>query len=438
VNIEIPESENRPEKTSEADPDSPAAEQEAPADIPAEPEKPEKSAESDRKQAPAAAESSRKGGGLAVLAFLFALAALVGTGWMWWQDQSALGLEQEQVFREIARLESRDSELSLKLDQVRNELEATASGDVSADVEAMERRLRADRAKLADVEQAIEEQLAVSRSLQAATDSMHGRLQAAEAAVTGMSTRELDAGGELDLAEVDYLLRLANERLKLFSDPAAADQALELADMHLAALDNPMYLGVRQDIAAARREIAALELPDFLGIANQLDQAQQMIPSLVFPEDSPQTPPGAPEAEEGWWAKLKGVFSNLVTVRRSTEEESQRISLQDKDFIRQRLWTQLEVAHLALMRHDQQAFRTSLERARETLSAWFEESDRHYQALNADIEKLLAVDIAVSVPDITAPWSTLRSLRGARRSTPVPSAPETESAGDQPEIREQG
>ena len=81
---------------------------------------------------------------------LFALAALGGTAWMWWQDQSSLGLEQERVFSEIARLESRDSELSLKLDQLRGEVDETASGDISGEFEALQRRLRADRAKLAD------------------------------------------------------------------------------------------------------------------------------------------------------------------------------------------------------------------------------------------------------------------------------------------------
>ena len=108
----------------------------------------------------------------------------------------------------------------------------------------MQQQMQADRSKLGQVEQTLNEQISMARSLQAASESLHGRLLAAEAALAGMSTRELDAGGELDLAEVDYLLRLAVERLKLFSDPAAADRALEIADMNLAALNNPMYLGI--------------------------------------------------------------------------------------------------------------------------------------------------------------------------------------------------
>ena len=363
----------------------------------------------------------RGGSALSFFAFIFSLAALAGAGWMWWQDQASTGQEEQRVFTEIQRLESSDSELSLKLSQIRDELNSLAAGDVGAEFEAMQKRMEADRSKLDKVEQTIGEQLALSRSLQAAADSMHGRLAAAEAAVTGMSTRELDAGGELDIAEVDYLLRLANERLKLFSDPMAADQALEVADMHLAALDNPMYLGVRQDIAAARRDLASVNIPDYMEITSQLDSIQEKIASLPFRGAAPVTTDSEQAAGDGWWEKVKGVFSGLVTVRRSTEEENKRISLQDKDFIRQRVWLQLEIAHLSLMHRDQDAFRTSLKRVQESLLTWFDADDNSYQTVKQGIDDLMAIEVKVDVPDITAPWSTLRLLRATQiRSEPAP------------------
>jgi len=363
----------------------------------------------------------RGGSALSFFAFIFSLAALAGAGWMWWQDQASTGQEEQRMFAEIQRLESSDNELSLKLSQIRDELNSLAAGDVGAEFEAMQKRMEADRSKMDKVEQAINEQLALSRSLQAAADSMHGRLAAAEAAVTGMSTRELDAGGELDIAEVDYLLRLANERLKLFSDPAAADQALEVADMHLAALDNPMYLGVRQDIAAARRDLASVNIPDYMEITSRLESIQEEIASLPFHGAAPVTADFEQVAGDGWWEKVKGVFSGLVTVRRSTEEENKRISLQDKDFIRQRVWLQLEIAHLSLMRRDQQAFRNSLRRVQESLSTWFDADDNSYQTVQQGIDDLMAIEVKVDVPDITAPWSTLRLLRATQiRSEPAP------------------
>jgi uncharacterized protein HemX len=389
---------------------------------------------------PAGEKKLRRGGSaLAFLAFIFALAALAGTAWMWWQDEMAGEQSDDRVFAEIARLESADSELSLKLKQVRGEMEALAGDDSSAQIAALHQRLEADGAQVAGLDQTIRDQLALSRSLQAAAESMQGRLLATEAALASMSAQELDAGGELDLAEVDYLLRLANERLKLFSDPVAADQALEIADMHLAAMDNPMYLGVRKEIATARGELAVINMPDYVAITSQLDAIQKFTASLQFRGSAPVNQESEPVAETGWWEKIKGVFSNLVTIRRSTAEENKRISLEDKDYIRQRLWLQLEIAHLSLMRREQGAFRKSLEQVRETLSAWFDSGDSAYQSANSGIDKLLALEIEVDVPDISAPWATLRLVQqGQPRPAPASSAvAPLEPAVDLPEEQQE-
>ena len=390
------------------------------------------------KGAPDESKPRRSGGALAFLAFLIAIAALAGTSWMWWQDQSSMDQGERRMFAEIARLESIDSELSLKLNQLREQINTLAADNSSTEFEAMQQRMQADRSKMDQVQRAMEEQMSLARSLQNAADSLHGRMLAAEAALTGMSTRELDAGGELDIAEVDYLLRLANERLKLFSDPVAADQALEVADMHLAALDNPMYLGVRQDIAAARQELAAIKLPDYLEISRRLNTIQQQIGSLPFPDGDTPVAGAGPAQEEGWWQKLKGVFSNLVTVRRSTEEESQRISLQDKDYIRQSVWLQLEVAQLALMRQDQEVFRSALKRVEESLSAWFDTGDERYGEVMQGVKELASIEVHVDVPDITAPWSSLRlikTVRPAPRQTPPPQESEAPAEPEEEDVK---
>ncbi|MBT8059882.1 MAG: uroporphyrinogen-III C-methyltransferase, partial [Gammaproteobacteria bacterium] len=295
---------------------------------------------------PPAAKSPRRGGFLAFLAFLFALAALAGTAWMWWQDQQGQETVEGRAMGEITRLEQSDSKLSLEISELRNRIDNLPAPDSAGEIAALERRLQGDLNDLERMKQSLQEQQAVSRSLQIAAETLQRRLSAAESALTGVATRDLDAGGELDLAEVDYLLKLANERLRLFSDPVAADETLALADAHLAAIDDPIYLGVRQDIAAARRAIAALDLPDYFAIGSRLDDIQAVIPSLPFKSDSPEAGESA-AGDGGWWQKVKNVFSGLVTVRRSTELEREQLSLQDQDYVRQRLWLQVEIAHLA-------------------------------------------------------------------------------------------
>jgi uroporphyrin-3 C-methyltransferase len=268
--------------------------------------------------------------------------------------------------------------------------------------------------------------------MQAAIDALHGRLAAAESGLAGAQARALDARGDLDLAEVDYLLRLATERLQLFADPRSADRALALADAHLAALENPSYLGVRQAIASARGELAAVQLPDDLDIAGRLDAIQQAIPALPFRAASAAAPEAVPPAEQGWWEKLKSAVAGLVTVRRSTEEENQRITLQDKDYLRQRLWLQVEAAHMALMQRDQQAFQGALQRVQGSLSEWFDRGSREVAAVEQSLDALQAVDLAVSWPDISEPWNALRLVRAAQSPAAPAPAGQSESGASSP------
>lgn len=380
----------------------------------------------------------RGGSALAFLALLIALAAAALSTWTWWQGQLGGETEGDRLNSEISRLESNDSRLSAELQDLGRSVESLSAASGSDRFEALQARSSEDRAQLLALRQTVQEQAAMTGSQQRAVDVMHGRMLAAEAALAEVSGRELNASGELDLAEVDYLLRLASERLQLFSDPVSADRALVLADAHLAALDKPTYLGVRQAIAEARSGLDAVDLPDDLAITGQLDALQNAIPALPFPEVTVPRVNAAPDAEDGWWAKLKATFASLVTVRRSTEEENRRISLQDQDIIRQRLWLQLEVAHLALMRRDQQAFSGALQRVHSSLADWFDPASTEVQSFQASLASLLALRVEVEWPDISAPWSMLqlvRSAQAAPRPKPGPAATQQppSPAGAEPE-----
>lgn len=373
----------------------------------------------------------RGGSALAFLALLMALAAAAGTAWMWWQEQAFDDSTSAQLLSEVSRLESNDSHLSAQLQELSKAIESLSAAGYADTLDELQARSSEDRAQLEAMQQALQQQAALTRSQQEAADAMHGRLLAAEAALAAASGPELDARGELDLAEVDYLLRLASERLQLFSDPVAAERSLVLADAHLAALDNPAYLGVRRSIAAARSDLDAVDRPDDLVIAGQLDAMQKAIPKLPFPEATVPTAGTAQEAEEGWWEKLKATFASLVTVRRSTDEENRRISLQDQDYVRQRLWLQLEVAHLALMRHDQDAFSGALQRVQAVIDEWLDPASSEVEAFKASLSGLQALDVEVAWPDISAPWTTLQLVRSAR-SAPAPAAPAAVMPSEQP------
>jgi len=382
--------------------------------------------ESETSDTPAGTEKTgRRGRGLALLAFVFSFAALAGTAWIWLQNYSGQDQRLSKISADIARLDSSDSALELRLKQLRSEVAALPSNDSSIQVAGLEQRLAGVAEETVRLRQSINDQVALSAGLQAAEKAMQERVLAAESALAGMDSSRAEGGGELDLVEVDYLLRMASERLQLFSDPEAADRALQMADMHLAAKENPAYLGLRQNIATARRELKAVTLPDYFAISNELESLQEAIVTLPFRGDSTQTPMPGAKVEKGWWEKLKGVFSGLVTVRRSTQDEGERLSLQDRDYIRQRLWLELEIARLSLMRRNQADFRNSLARVQKTLVASFDGASSEYQALSDSLATLNSVELQPALPDISAPWATLRLIRDNRMRA-APARPQTE------------
>lgn len=362
---------------------------------------------------------------LAVLALLIALAALAGTAWMWWQERSLAGQEHDlaaDLAAAVARLDNSDRSSSAQLDEMRRALEALAAADGGDALAGLRGEAAADRERLASLEQSLREQVVLSRSLQAAGDALHGRLSTAEAGLARLSARELDAATDLDLAEVDYLLRLASERLHLFADPAAADRTLEVAERHLAALENPALIGVRQSISAARRSLAQVALPDYLRLAADLDDLQAAIPRWSLAGVPGSAPAPGPAAETGWWARLKSTFASLVTVRRSTDSASE-LSLADQDYVRQRVWLQLEIAQLSLMRRDGQAFRAALTRVRDALAAWFDPADASVRSAERSLEGLAALQLDLDLPDITEPWTMLRLIRQAGPPADAGAAP---------------
>ena len=167
-------------------------------------------------------------------------------------------------------------------------------------------------------------------------------------------------------------MRTASERLQLFADPEAAELALQAADVQIEALNDPMFLSVRQGIAVARQALATVPRVDHLQLSAQLSAMQTEIPALPFYGEVAPLPESELPVDAGWWQSLKQTLSSLVTVRRQVADGPPLLSLDDKDYLRQGLWLQLESARLALMRSDAGAYTSSLARVSATVTQFFQ------------------------------------------------------------------
>jgi uncharacterized protein HemX len=375
-------------------------------------------------------ESRPPRSGLAAgVAVLFALGALAVSGLVWWEGRDTSGQSESDVQSQLQQLQQNQTLQSRSLSDLSARLDGVTSDTNDESVSQLESGMSEQLSQIRELQGSLETQQSYTQSLQQAIDSLQARLKVAETGLAAKPQSLANAPSQLDIATVEYLLRLAPERLALFHDLGAADQALAHADAQLAAMDNPIYIGLRQHIADARQTLAGTELPNSIEISARLDDIQHQLASLTFggeagaAKQSRESETGAVEAEKGWWQRLKESLSSLVTVRRSAADSSQRLTLEDKDMLRQGLWMQVEGARLALMRHDQESWQDTLSRADDALSRWFDPSTEEFTSVKDELSALSGLSISPELPDISGPWAQLQLIRQAGSS---PVAPVTE------------
>lgn len=362
------------------------------------------------------------GKSIAILALLVALSSVSASAWHWWQTRNE-DQQNQSMSESFATLQAEQQQLANDLRALRRQLDSTEQAVGEQEFSQQVRQLESLEAQVNSLRGQSSEDVATIESLQGNIRSLDGRLAATESGLVSLATNSQNSRVEMDVAEIDFLLRTASERLSLFSDPAAADLALLAADIQLEALDDPMFLSVRQRIASARHTLAMLPEVDRLALTNELSALQSKIAMLPFRGEEEIVENVELADDAGWWESFKYTMSSLVTVRRNAPDDNGLLSLEDKDYLRQGLWLQLESARLALMRNDTDGWQRSLTRVEETLKQFFLMNARLTQEYLGASSDLKRAEVAPAMPDISAPWLQLRQLRDSRRllqsTTPV-------------------
>lgn len=370
------------------------------------------------------------GAPIAILALLIAMASVSASAWHWWQtrQEASDNLTRNEA---LTQLQANQDALSASIASIETQLGAAQSAVDEDELSRRNERLIAVENQLEGLRGQTGQDQATISAMQGNVRSLEQRISTAESGLISVAAASQNSSVALDIAEIDFLLRAATDRLQLFADPVAADLALQAADVQVEALNDPMYLSVRQRIASARQALAQVPSVDRVQLTSRITDLQSRVAGLPFRgEVSPQPEPELPE-DAGWWQSFKHSLSSLVTVRRRVPEDESLLSLDDKDYLRQGLWLQFESARLALMRNDSGVYNGSLDRVNTTVEQFFQSGSPEVEALLAGVGALKQVNISPELPDISGPWAQLRQLRDSRRllqsATPVESTDPNES-----------
>jgi uroporphyrin-3 C-methyltransferase len=216
------------------------------------------------------------------------------------------------------------------------------------------------------------------------------------------------------LAEVEFLLSVANQQLILERDVNTALTALQDADRRLEAIGDPALIPVRKLIASERTALKSVDAPDIPGMALRLsalvDNIQQL--PLVSREraktdvavDDSQLADNVNELMTRIMKDLKGV----VSIRRSDQPIEPLLPPEEQHYLAQNLGLKLEEARIALLRHDTETFRQNLADIQEWVQRYFDLKSAAVTNVIATVDDLRDVELKPELPDISG---SLRELR---------------------------
>ena len=243
------------------------------------------------------------------------------------------------------------------------------------------------------------------------------------------------------LAEADYLLRLANQRLMLERDSRAALALLEEVDSIVRQVDLPDLYGVRQQLARDITELKLVENIDRDGIYLRLRALEeQLLRTSIQPEfelakqngESDGTQPELPADATPWqrsWHNFT-LFAQKFFHVRDGNIDPVLLSPQSEVRFRQSLRLNMEQAELALLREDTTVYRDSLQRVRQLLLDYGTASNQR-DVLARELQELSELPIEAELPNLAASQSALRNYLERLHKTRTPTdGDDTAPGGD--------
>lgn len=344
---------------------------------------------------PTAPPQKRSGNSVAWLAFLFAIIALAGSGYMAWNTWQ--GAADTTADDQLARVDTRVSDVAGSLADIDARLAELGGPDpaVMAELSA----LRSD----------LDERLRLLNSLPARMST----LESSVASLAGVSEGARDAWV---LAESEYYMQIANAQLQLANNPHLASLALRMADERIVQLANPALTDVRRALSDELAALDTVDRPDIEGATLKLSSLAKVVGSLPLANAAEEEEDAAEiDAELSGagraWASVKNAMSGLVTT--TSVEDAKLISLSPnaENFLRSNIALQLQSARLALLRGEQAVFEQTLDDTSALLNDYFDVDSTQVANALETIAEVRGHVFTTAMPDISGSLQLLRQYR---------------------------
>ncbi len=244
-----------------------------------------------------------------------------------------------------------------------------------------------------------------------------------EASILALQRQLGKTRGDWLLADAEYLLTVANQRLHLVGDVVTTREALEAADQRLRESGDAAVFKVREQIAKEIALLNGVTVPDIVGIYAGIQHLQDAVEGLsVFLPHAGKQPgidqPNADLSEHGHDI-LNTVAKQLegyVVLRHTDQAVNAILTPEEAHFIKQQLKVRLEMIEMALVQQNDILFVSSITDAKQWLKKNFAENQQTDKFIG-ELDKLASIQIRSQYPDVSTSLKMLKDIGKLRIET---------------------
>lgn len=225
--------------------------------------------------------------------------------------------------------------------------------------------------------------------------------------------------------EAQYLLGIANQKLRLEGDVVTAISQLEIADQALVDSASSSVFAVRQAIASDLQELRNIEVLDREGIYLRLDNLLAEMENIDL-LNSMRTEFENRRNTESQTLQLGSDATNFldssfeflgsIFVWREWEETPEAMLAPGQDdLIKQNLRLMLEQAQLALLMRDNSLYQQAMAKSQAWLQRYAITDSVRGQALTTELDQLREIDIDPLLPALSQSLSLINQLATSER-----------------------
>jgi uroporphyrin-III C-methyltransferase len=232
--------------------------------------------------------------------------------------------------------------------------------------------------------------------------------------------------GDWLVADAEYLLSVANERLHLVGDVNTTRMALEAADQRLRESGDSGTFKIREQIAKEIAQIQGINVPDLVGLYTSIQSLESAVAklALLLPySGKPMVPAGeatdssvvSEDSNDLLNSAIKGL-EGIVTIKHADKPIKEILTQEQAEFIREQVKVKLEMVKLALIQQNDALYQSTLGDIKAEINQHFSSNDNAKKFI-AELSRLQLIKLRSQLPDISLSLKMLRDVTNLRLET---------------------